>query len=216
MPRRGRPSPAAAGSGSSPVPRRCPRVWAQAVPGPSCPLPLTPRSWELMLYGYPLVGIHNRVLCPSLETQQSGLVYMSFTRNLPANEVRPPLVWTRKPPSREGEIIKLVGERAGEAGCGRGWRGRASASSCWEQHRCTLTEPQSNLRGDKRQLAFSTTAFSLVAYPFHSPPCLQGDYPMTGRTLAPSTPSPTQGTPPSSVQGIFGELLQPCSAASRA
>lgn len=76
--------------------------------------------------------------------------------------------------------------------------------------------PQSDLRGGERQFAFSATVFSLVAYPFHSPPCLQGDYLMTGRILAPFRPSPTQGTPPSSVQWVFGEALQPRSAASYA
>lgn len=49
----------------------------------------------------PLVDIHNPVLGPLLETHQSRLVYMSFTRNLLANEVQPPLVWTWKAPSWE-------------------------------------------------------------------------------------------------------------------
>lgn len=47
------------------------------------------------------MDIHNPAFCPLLETHQSGLVYMSFTRNLLANEVQPPLVWTWKAPSWE-------------------------------------------------------------------------------------------------------------------
>lgn len=102
-----------------------------------------------------------------------------------------------------------MGESASEAGCGRGWRGRARASFCREQclsSGCCAAHWATVKFGGKRQLAFSTTVFSLIAYPFHSPPCLQGDCLMIGRTLASSRPSPTQGTPPSSVQWVFGEV----------